>query len=40
MRAARAAADFVVNGTYVATDGPPPARGQKYKLPAGAYFER
>jgi steroid delta-isomerase-like uncharacterized protein len=36
----RAAAEFVVHGTYVATDeGLPPARGQAYVLPAGAFFE-
>jgi steroid delta-isomerase-like uncharacterized protein len=37
---ARAAAEFIVNGTYKQTDGNlPPARGQKYRLPAGAFFE-
>lgn len=36
----RAAAEFVVHGTYLATDdGLPPARGQTYVLPAGAFFE-
>lgn len=36
----RAAAEFIVNGVYKETDaGLPPARGQKYKLPAGAFFE-
>jgi steroid delta-isomerase-like uncharacterized protein len=36
---ARAAAEFVVHGTYLATDeGLPPARGQTYTLPAGAFF--
>jgi steroid delta-isomerase-like uncharacterized protein len=36
----RAAAEFVVNGQYVATDeGMPEARGQTYVLPAGAFFE-
>ena len=36
----RAAAEFVVNGTYLATDeGLPPANGQTYVLPAGAFFE-
>jgi steroid delta-isomerase-like uncharacterized protein len=36
----RAAAEFVVNGTYLATDtGLPPARGQTYRLPAGAFFD-
>ena len=36
----RAAAEFVVNGEYLASDpGLPPAHGQKYRLPAGAFFE-
>lgn len=36
----RAAAEFVVNGTYLQADaGFPPATGQKYILPAGAFFE-
>lgn len=36
----RAAAEFIVNGTYKTTDGNlPPARGQTYRLPAGAFFE-
>lgn len=36
----RAAAEFIVNGTYLATDeGLPEARGQTYRLPAGAFFE-
>jgi steroid delta-isomerase-like uncharacterized protein len=36
----RAAAEFVVHGTYKAADaGLPPAHGQQYKLPAGAFFE-
>lgn len=36
----RAAAEFVVDGTYLATDpGLPEARGQTYSLPAGAFFE-
>jgi len=36
----RAAAEFVVHGTYKATDeGLPPAHGQTYILPAGAFFE-
>ena len=36
---ARAAAEFVVNGTYLKTDpGLPEARGQNYRLPAGAFF--
>ena len=35
----RAAAEFVVNGTYLKTDeGLPPARGQTYRLPAGTFF--
>jgi steroid delta-isomerase-like uncharacterized protein len=35
----RAAAEFVVNGTYLATDeGLPEARGQTYMLPAGGFF--
>lgn len=35
----RAAAEFTVNGTYLATDaGLPPARGQTYRLPAGGFF--
>ncbi|MBX9700518.1 MAG: nuclear transport factor 2 family protein [Acetobacteraceae bacterium] len=34
-----AAAEFVVEGEYLATDaGLPPARGQRYRLPAGAFF--
>lgn len=36
----RAAAEFIVLGEYLATDeGLPPARGQTYRLPAGAFFE-
>ena len=36
----RAAAEFTVHGTYKATDsGLPPATGQRYVLPAGAFFE-
>ena len=36
----RAAAEFVVLGEYIKTDeGLPAANGQKYKLPAGAFFE-
>jgi steroid delta-isomerase-like uncharacterized protein len=36
----RAAAEFIVNGVYKQTDGDlPPARGQTYRLPAGAFFE-
>jgi steroid delta-isomerase-like uncharacterized protein len=35
----RAAAEFVVEGEYLATDaGLPEARGQRYRLPAGAFF--
>jgi len=35
----RAAAEFVVHGTYKATDtGLPEATGQTYELPAGAFF--
>lgn len=37
---ARAAAEFTVLGEYLVTDeGLPPAQGQKYRLPAGAFFE-
>ena len=37
---ARAAAEFVVLGTYVETDEAlPPASGQTYRLAAGAFFE-
>lgn len=36
----RAAAEFVVLGEYLKTDeGLPEAEGQKYRLPAGAFFE-
>ena len=36
---ARAAAEFVVHGEYLKTDpGLPEARGQRYVLPAGAFF--
>lgn len=36
----RAAAEFIVNGQYLATDeGLPEANGQTYRLPAGAFFE-
>lgn len=36
----RAAAEFVVLGEYLASDdGLPPAKGQRYRLPAGAFFE-
>lgn len=35
----RGAAEYVVNGTYLATDsGLPEARGQSYRLPAGSFF--
>lgn len=35
----RAAAEFTVNGRYLATDpGLPEARGQTYSLPAGSFF--
>ncbi len=37
---AHASAEFVVNGEYLATDeGLPEANGQKYVLPAGAFFD-
>ncbi|KAB2911026.1 MAG: isopropylmalate/homocitrate/citramalate synthase [Hyphomicrobiaceae bacterium] len=36
----RAAAEFNVRGTYLATEeGLPPAHGQTYGLPAGTFFE-
>lgn len=36
----RGSAEFVVHGEYLVTDeGLPPARGQKYILPAGAFFD-
>lgn len=36
----RAAAEFVVNGAYLATDeGLPKASGQTYRLPAGGFFD-
>lgn len=36
----RAAAEYVVNGTYLVTDsGLPDAKGQTYKLPAGSFFD-
>jgi len=36
----RAAAEFTLLGTYMATDGDlPPARGQRYTLVVGAFFE-
>ena len=35
----RAAAEYVVNGSYLHTDaGLPEARGQTYRLPAGSFF--
>ena len=35
----RAAAEFVVHGTYMTTDeGLPEAAGQTYRLPGGAFF--
>ncbi|MEO0938291.1 MAG: ketosteroid isomerase-related protein [Pseudomonadota bacterium] len=35
----RAAAEYTVNGTYLATDpGLPEAQGQTYRLPAGSFF--
>lgn len=37
---ARAAAEYVVHGEYrVADEGLPPAHGQRYALPGGAFFE-
>jgi steroid delta-isomerase-like uncharacterized protein len=36
----RAAAEFMVHGIYRGTDeGLPPAHGQRYVLPAGAFFD-
>lgn len=36
----RAAAEFIVLGEYLATDeGLPQAQGQRYRLPAGAFFD-
>ena len=36
----RAAAEYVVLGTYLATDeGLPEAHGQTYRLPGGAFFD-
>ena len=36
----RAAAEFVVHGTYLKTDpGLPEAKGQTYILPAGSFFD-
>ncbi|MEM9870152.1 MAG: ketosteroid isomerase-related protein [Pseudomonadota bacterium] len=35
----RAAAEYTVHGTYLATDGDlPAAHGQRYTLPAGSFF--
>lgn len=35
----RAAAEFIVHGEYlVSEEGLPPAHGQRYELPAGAFF--
>ncbi|MCW5581137.1 MAG: nuclear transport factor 2 family protein [Luteimonas sp.] len=37
---ARVAAEYVVHGEYLAADdGLPPANGQRYVLPGGAFFE-
>ncbi len=37
---ARVAAEYVAHGEYLADDtGLPPARGQKYVLPGGAFFD-
>ncbi len=36
----RAAAEYVVHGEYLSTEGgQPAARGQKYQMPGGAFFE-
>ncbi len=36
----RAAAEFTIEGRYLKTDaGLPPATGQSYRLPVGAFFE-
>lgn len=36
----RAAAEYIVEGEYLADDaGLPPARGQRYVLPGGAFFD-
>lgn len=36
----RAAAEFTIEGAYMTTDeGLPPANGQTYRLPVGAFFE-
>lgn len=37
---ARAAAEYVVHGEYIVADeGLPPAHGQRYVLPGGAFFD-
>lgn len=39
-RGLRASAEFMVDGQYLKTDpGLPEARGQRYLIPAGAFFE-
>lgn len=36
----RAAAEFIIEGSYIATDSPlPDAKGQQYALRCGAFFE-
>jgi steroid delta-isomerase-like uncharacterized protein len=36
----RGSAEFIVNGEYVGSDeGLPPATGQRYSIPAAAFFE-
>lgn len=36
----RAAAEFFIDGVYKKSqEGLPPAKGQKYKIPVGAFFE-
>lgn len=36
----RAAAEFFIDGVYKKSqEGLPPARGQKYKIPVGAFFD-
>ncbi len=36
----RASAEFICHGVYQSTaEGLPPARGQKYELPVGCFFE-
>lgn len=36
----RAAAEFIVNGTYLETDASlPEAKGQTYRLPGGSFFD-